>query len=42
MAAKITGFDQDNNRISTQQLLRQIYAQLEQGETEFEIPLPKT
>ena len=37
MAAKITGFDQDNKRISTQQLLQQIYQQLEQGETEFEI-----
>ena len=37
MAAKISGFDQDNNRISTQQLLQHIYTQLEQGETEFEI-----
>jgi len=37
MAAKIIGFDQNNQRISTQQLLRQIYGALDQGETEFEI-----
>mgnify|MGYP002260309271 CR=1 FL=1 len=37
MTAKIVGFDQDNQRISTQQLLQQIYAELENGQTEFEI-----
>ncbi|NJC88003.1 MAG: FAD-dependent oxidoreductase [Desulfuromonas sp.] len=37
MTAKIIGFDQNNQRISTQQLLQQIYAELENGQTEFEI-----
>jgi NADPH-dependent glutamate synthase beta subunit-like oxidoreductase/Pyruvate/2-oxoacid:ferredoxin oxidoreductase delta subunit len=37
MAANINGFDQNNKRVSTQQLLQQIYAALEQGETEFEV-----
>lgn len=37
MTAKIKGFDQNNQRISTQQLLQQIYAELESGQTEFEI-----
>ncbi len=37
MAAQITGFDSNNQRFSTQQLLQQIYAALGQGETEFEV-----
>jgi len=37
MAAKIIGFDSNNQRISTQQLLRQIYGALDRGETEFEV-----
>jgi len=37
MAAKIVGFDKDKQRISTQQLLRQIYNALDAGETEFEV-----
>jgi NADPH-dependent glutamate synthase beta subunit-like oxidoreductase/Pyruvate/2-oxoacid:ferredoxin oxidoreductase delta subunit len=37
MAAKISGFDEGNKRISTQQLLQQIYAALDAGETEFEV-----
>ena len=37
MPAKINGFNDSNNRISTQELLQQIYAALEQGETEFEV-----
>lgn len=37
MTAKIQGFDQNNQRISTQQLLQQIYAALENGHTEFEV-----
>jgi NADPH-dependent glutamate synthase beta subunit-like oxidoreductase/glutamate synthase domain-containing protein 3/Pyruvate/2-oxoacid:ferredoxin oxidoreductase delta subunit len=37
MSAFISGFDEQNKRISTQQLLQKIYASLEQGETEFEI-----
>jgi NADPH-dependent glutamate synthase beta subunit-like oxidoreductase/glutamate synthase domain-containing protein 3/Pyruvate/2-oxoacid:ferredoxin oxidoreductase delta subunit len=37
MAAFISGFDEQNKRISTQQLLQKIYAALEQGETEFEV-----
>jgi NADPH-dependent glutamate synthase beta subunit-like oxidoreductase/Pyruvate/2-oxoacid:ferredoxin oxidoreductase delta subunit len=37
MAAKISGFDQNNKRISTQLLLQQIYAALDAGATEFEI-----
>lgn len=37
MTAKIIGFDQNNQRVSTQQLLQQIYAELEKGQTEFEI-----
>ncbi|HXV19794.1 MAG TPA: 4Fe-4S ferredoxin, partial [Desulfuromonadales bacterium] len=36
MAAQITGFE-NNQRISTQKLLQQIYAALEAGETEFEV-----
>lgn len=37
MAAQITGFDKNNQRLSTQQLLQQIYAALDHGETEFEV-----
>ena len=37
MAAFINGFDENNRRISTQQLLQKIYAALEAGETEFEV-----
>jgi len=37
MAAHINGFDENNQRISTQQLLQKIYASLEAGETEFEV-----
>jgi len=37
MAVFISGFDEQNKRISTQQLLQKIYAALDQGETEFEI-----
>ena len=37
MTAQISGFNTSNVRISTQELLRQIYAALDQGETEFEI-----
>ncbi len=37
MSAKIIGFDENNQRISTQQLLQQIYAALDTGQTEFEI-----
>jgi NADPH-dependent glutamate synthase beta subunit-like oxidoreductase/glutamate synthase domain-containing protein 3/Pyruvate/2-oxoacid:ferredoxin oxidoreductase delta subunit len=37
MSAFISGFDEQNKRISTQQLLQKIYAALDQGETEFEI-----
>jgi NADPH-dependent glutamate synthase beta subunit-like oxidoreductase/glutamate synthase domain-containing protein 3/Pyruvate/2-oxoacid:ferredoxin oxidoreductase delta subunit len=37
MAAIITGFDEQQQRISTQQLLQKIYAALEKGETEFEV-----
>lgn len=37
MAAQIIGFDENNQRLSTQQLLQQIYAALDQGETEFEV-----
>ncbi len=37
MAAKIIGFDENNQRISTQQLLQQIYGALDAGQTEFEI-----
>ena len=37
MAAFISGFDEQNKRISTQQLLQKIYAALDQGETEFEV-----
>jgi len=36
-AVFISGFDEQNKRISTQQLLQKIYAAHEQGETEFEI-----
>jgi len=37
MSAEIIGFDKNNKRISTQQLLQQIYAALERGETEFQV-----
>ena len=37
MPAQIIGFDEQNKRISTQQLLQKIYAALENGETEFEV-----
>jgi len=37
MTAKISGFDKHKQRISTQQLLKQIYAALERGETSFEV-----
>ena len=37
MTAKISGFNDSNIRISTQELLQQIYAALDKGETEFEI-----
>jgi NADPH-dependent glutamate synthase beta subunit-like oxidoreductase/Pyruvate/2-oxoacid:ferredoxin oxidoreductase delta subunit len=37
MSATISGFDDKNQRISTQQLLQQIYGALEAGKTEFEI-----
>jgi len=37
MSAKIIGFDENNQRISTQQLLQQIYGALDAGKTEFEI-----
>ena len=37
MSAFINGFDEQNKRISTQQLLQKIYAAMEQGETEFEV-----
>ncbi len=37
MSVKISGFDKHQQRISTQQLLRQIYTALESGETEFEV-----
>jgi len=37
MATKITGFNDGNVRISTQEVLQQIYAALNQGETEFEL-----
>ncbi|WP_298036262.1 FAD-dependent oxidoreductase [uncultured Desulfuromonas sp.] len=36
MPAQIIGFE-DNKRISTQKLLQQIYAALEEGQTEFEV-----
>ena len=36
MSAQIIGFE-NNQRISTQKLLQQIYAALEAGETEFEV-----
>jgi NADPH-dependent glutamate synthase beta subunit-like oxidoreductase/glutamate synthase domain-containing protein 3/Pyruvate/2-oxoacid:ferredoxin oxidoreductase delta subunit len=35
--AQIIGFDDNQKRISTQQLLQQIHAALEAGETEFEV-----
>jgi NADPH-dependent glutamate synthase beta subunit-like oxidoreductase/ferredoxin len=35
--AQIIGFDEKKQRISTQQLLQQIYRALEAGETEFEV-----
>ncbi|MBN2645729.1 MAG: FAD-dependent oxidoreductase [Desulfuromonadaceae bacterium] len=37
MAVQINGFDDNKRRISTQKLLQQIYAALEQGETSFEV-----
>ncbi len=37
MAAEIIGFDKNKKRISTQQLLQEIYSALDKGETEFEI-----
>ncbi|MGM0415345.1 MAG: FAD-dependent oxidoreductase [Thermodesulfobacteriota bacterium] len=37
MPVKINAFSPDNHRISTQSLLQQIYAALEQGETDFEV-----
>ena len=37
MSAKIIGFDEKKQRISTQQLLQQIYQALEAGGTEFEV-----
>jgi len=37
MPVKIVGFDKNKQRISTQQLLRKIYAALEKGETKFEV-----
>ncbi len=37
MSAKIIGFDENNQRISTQLLLQQIYGALDAGKTEFEI-----
>lgn len=37
MAKKIIGFDKHKQRISTQQLLQQLYAALDAGETEFQI-----
>ncbi len=37
MAAFISGFDEHNKRISTQQLLQKIYDALDAGETEFEV-----
>jgi NADPH-dependent glutamate synthase beta subunit-like oxidoreductase/Pyruvate/2-oxoacid:ferredoxin oxidoreductase delta subunit len=37
MSAQIIGFDEQQKRISTQQLLQKIYAGLEAGETEFEV-----
>ncbi|HEY5672071.1 MAG TPA: FAD-dependent oxidoreductase [Malonomonas sp.] len=37
MTAKIQGFSENNVRISTQELLQQIYAAMERGETEFEV-----
>src|SRR5512135_1623710 len=37
MSAFINGFDEQNKRISTQQLLQKIYVAMDQGETEFEI-----
>ncbi|NOQ51857.1 MAG: 4Fe-4S ferredoxin, partial [Desulfuromonadaceae bacterium] len=37
MALQINGFDENKQRISTQQLLKKIYIGLDKGETEFEI-----
>lgn len=37
MAAQINGFNADGRRISTQILLQQIYTELDNGETEFEV-----
>lgn len=37
MPLKINGFDENKQRISTQQLLKKIYIGLDKGETEFEI-----
>ncbi|KIH76049.1 glutamate synthase (NADPH) GltB3 subunit [Geoalkalibacter ferrihydriticus] len=37
MPAQISAFNENKQRVSTQQLLQQIYAALETGETEFEV-----
>lgn len=37
MSVKIQGFSENHNRISTQELLQQIYSALDRGETEFEV-----
>lgn len=37
MATEIIGFDENNKRISTQDLLQKIYTALGKGETEFEV-----
>ncbi|MCF6178276.1 MAG: FAD-dependent oxidoreductase [Geopsychrobacter sp.] len=37
MSVKINGFDENNQRVSTQQLLQQIYCALDAGKTEFEV-----
>ena len=37
MSAEIIGFDETGKRISTQQLLQQIYSALEQGKTDFNV-----
>ncbi len=37
MATHISGFDENNQRISTQQLLQKIYAALEAGDTDFDV-----
>ena len=37
MSVKISAFDEEKQRISTQQLLQKIYAELEKGATSFEV-----